>query len=228
MQSHQVLALLKKKSPSIIFLGMLVATLSFWILLMKEENFKVSTDYLIVQNNSSNQDYYTLSKSSEYIGKVLKEGTYSELFIDEVIKTGKVNSEFLPFNKKDKLEQWSKKVQVNLNQELGIINVYVFDDNQKQAQSISEAVSEVMTKKNNLFRGEGQDMEIKIMSGPVTEKNPSIANIVAVLVAGFVLGIMIMSLWYIIKEDQRKKKVISTFAPNDNILQNLNSFGNNE
>lgn len=216
MQSYQILALIKKKMPSVLFWGMLVATLSFWVLLVKEENFKVNTDYLIVQNNSSNQDYYTLSKSAEYIGKVLKEGTYSELFIDEVIKTGKVNSEFLPFNKKDRLEQWSKKVQVNLNQELGIINVYVYDDNQKQAQAISEAVSEVMTKKNNLFRGEGQNIEIKVMSGPVVEKNPSVANIIIVLIAGFVLGTMIMSLWYIINEDKRKRQVISSFAANSN------------
>ena len=128
MQSNQILTLIKKKTGSILLFGVLVAAVSFSALIFKEKNFKVSTDYLITQNQTGSQDFYTLSKSAQYVGKILNEGIYSELFINEVTKTGKVNPEFLPFDKKAELTQWGNTVQVNLNPDLGILSVQVFDN----------------------------------------------------------------------------------------------------
>ena len=207
MQNNQILALIKKKAGSIILFGILVASLSFLLLVVKEKNFKVSTDYLIVQNQTASQDFYTLSKSAEYIGKILKEGVSSELFINEITKTGKVNAEFLPFDKKEKLKQWGNTVQVGLNPDLGIISVQVFSDNQRQAQAIADATAEVLTTKNNIFRGDGQNIVVKVLSGPVVEKNPSIGNISAVSTAGFILGVMLSSLWFVYKNEKRKNNV---------------------
>jgi capsular polysaccharide biosynthesis protein len=193
-----LLAKMKEKTAFMALSGLLLAALSFLFLVITEKNYKVSTDYLIVQNQSGSQDFYTLSKSAEYIGKVLNEGVYSELFIDEVVKTGKVNAEFLPFDKKDKLKQWSKIVKVNRNAELGILSIEVFDNDKRQAANISDAIADVLTNKNNLFRGEGQNINVKVLSGPVTEKNPSITNIAAAMIGGFVLGFLLsaMSVYY--------------------------------
>ena len=63
----------------------------------------------------------------------------------------------------------------------------------------------MLTTKSDLFIGEGQNVDVKILSGPVTEKNPSIENIIAVTIAGFVLGIILSSLWYVFKDERRKK-----------------------
>lgn len=205
MQNNQVLALISRKIGGVFLFGALIAALSFFLLVVKEKNFKVGTDYLIVQNQTSSQDFYTLSKSAEYIGKILKEGVYSEIFISEVAKTGKVNAEFLPYDKKEKLKIWSDAVQVSLNPDLGIISVQVFDNNQGSASAISQAIAEVLTTKSRLFYGEGQNIDVKILSGPVLEKNPSIMNIAAVSIGGFALGIMLAALWVIFKEDHRKK-----------------------
>ncbi len=192
------MAKMKEKTAFMALSGLLLAALSFLFLVITEKNYKVSTDYLIVQNQSGSQDFYTLSKSAEYIGKVLNEGVYSELFIDEVVKTGKVNAEFLQLDKKDKLKQWSKIVKVNRNAELGILSIEVFDNDKRQAANISDAIADVLTNKNNLFRGEGQNINVKVLSGPVTEKNPSITNIVAAMIGGFVLGFLLsaMSVYY--------------------------------
>ena len=126
MQFNQILPLIRLKLAGIIMFGLLVAAFSFLALVVKEKNFKVNTAYLIVQNQGLNEDYYTLSKSAEYVGKVLGEGIYSELFIDEVLKTGKVNPEFLPFDKKEKMKEWGKNVEVRRNPDLGIMSIEVF------------------------------------------------------------------------------------------------------
>ena len=100
MQGNQFLALVKRKVGIIVLLGILVAALSFLFLVVSQKNFKVSTDFLVVQNQTSGQDYYSLSKSAEYIGSILSESIHSEAFINEVVKTGKVDNEFLPFDKR--------------------------------------------------------------------------------------------------------------------------------
>ena len=81
---------------------------------------------------------------------------------------------------------------------------------------------------------------MKVLSGPVLERNPSVANILAVSFGGFALGIMIALLWIVSKEDKRKKEIFSrgsnasispvmkqdieeVFAPQDNMEGNFMS-----
>ena len=211
-QYSEFMALVRQKLGSIILLGILLSALSFLFLVSNERNFKVSTDYLVVQNSSNSTDTYALAKSAEYIGRILAEGMRSELFINEVIKTGKVNPEFLPFDKKEKLKNWEKMVRVEQNANLGIISVSVFNDSQRQAAGIAEAVSEVLTTKNNLFRGEGQHIEVRILSGPVVEKNPSLADIIAAAVAGFVFGSFVSVVFIYYKTPGKTKTYGSSAA----------------
>jgi len=194
-QNIDIVALIKGKRVSIVLGSILVAALSFLFLVVSQKNFKVSTDYLIVQNQSGSQDFYTLSKSSQYIGKVLGEGAYSELFIDQVQQTGKVNREFLPFDKKEKLKEWSKTVSVKQNPDLGIITIEVFNNDQRDALAISSAVADVLTTKNSLFLGDGQNVEVKILSGPVLEKNQSVPNIIAAIIGGLLFGCLLTIAW---------------------------------
>ena len=171
-----------------------MAICSFAFLLLSQKKYKVETSYLIVQSQSAGQDFYTLSKSAEYLGKILGESVYSELFIDEVVRTQKVRSEFLPFERAEKLEYWSEMVRVSRNAEVGIITVDVYNDSQKDAMNISQAISDVLTNKNSLFRGDGQNVEVKILSGPIWQNNPSVINVVLTTGGGFVLGFFLMGM----------------------------------
>lgn len=198
--------------------GLFLSSISFLFLVLNEKNFKVNSDFLIVQNANASQDAYSLSKSAEYFGKVLSESVYSELFINEVVKTGKVNAEFLPFDKKEKIKTWSKIVSASQNSNLGIINIKVFDNNQKQAIAISEGVSEVLTTKNNLFRGEGQNIEVKILSGPIIEKNPSILNIMAIILGGFLFGFLLSAVLVYYKSQQNKSENPEFFPQNEDYV----------
>ena len=194
MKQGYILALMKEKRGAIITAGLLLAALSFLFLIVSEKKFKVNSDFLVVQNAAGSQDIYTLAKSAEYMGKVLNEAVYSELFIDAVEKTGKVNPEFLPFEKKDRLKEWSKIVKVSRNGDLGIISVQSFYDDSKQAMAISNAVAEVLTTKNNLFRGEGQSIEVRVLSGPVIERNPAPLDIAIAMLGGFFFGMLLMAI----------------------------------
>lgn len=203
-------------------MGVLVAALSFLFLVVSQKNFKVGTEFLIVQNQSGAQDFYSLSKSAEYIGKILNEAVYSELFIDEVVKTEKVNSEFLPFNKKDRMDDWKKIVKVNNNPQLGILEVDTFGNDQKETLAISEAISQVLTTKNNLFRGEGQNIDVRILSGPILENNPSFSDITLVMIAGFLAGVVMSIFWIIYVPKKNTDKFVLYTGKEENISGRFN------
>lgn len=195
MKNDQILALIKQKIGILILVGVLVSALSFLFLVVTEKNFKVSTDFLVIQSQSGSQDYYSLSKSAEYISKILSGSVYSELFIDEVVNTGKVDKEFLPFDKKKKLEEWSEIVKVKRNFQLGIVGVEAFGNSQRNTINLSNGIAEVLTTKNSLFVGENKNISVKILSGPIIEKNPSLNKIISVAVGGFLLGVLISFTW---------------------------------
>lgn len=153
--------------------------------------FQAKTDFLVVQANTQSQDFYTQFKSSEYLGNVLSEAIYSERFIDAVVETGKVNNEFLPFDKKDKLDTWRKMVDVQKNLELGIITVTIKSGTERDANRVMGGVSQVLTERNSLFRGgDEKSVEIRILSGPIIERNPSMAKIATIVGGGFATGFL--------------------------------------
>mgnify|MGYP000999231772 CR=1 FL=1 len=207
-QNNQFLSVIKQNIGIITLAGILVGSLSFFFLVLNEKGFKVQNDFLIVQNQNEGQDYYTLSKSAEYLGNVLGESVYSELFIDEVVNTGKVSNSFLSLNKKERMKEWSKMVKVTRNPQLGMIGIAVLNDNQKTASNVSDGIGEVLTKKNYLFRGNGQDIEVRILTGPIVEKNPSFTNLFLVIVGGFLMGAILSIFWLYYRNERDSENLI--------------------
>lgn len=190
--TSQFLGLVRTKYLALLLAGILMGSLSFMFVVIKEKNFRVNSEYLIVQDvKTGPQDFASVSRSVQYISKVMGEAIYSELFIDEVVKTGKMDSEHLPFNKKDRLDEWSKIIKVDRDTDLGLIRITVLDNDQQTALDISQGVQEVLTTRNFLFRGSGQDVDFRVLSGPIVEKNPTLPNVLLSIVSGFMLGSLI-------------------------------------
>lgn len=193
---------IKARFGWIVLTSILIAAASFLFLIMTQSAFKVRTDFLITQSNSGSQDFYSLSRSAEYAGKVLSEAVYSERFVEAVVETGKVRSDFLPADKKERLDQWSEMIKIQKNLELGMIQVSVLHDNQRDALQISQAVADVLTQKNSQFRGGDENsVSVRILSGPIIEKNPSIIEIILVFIGGFLFGMLLSIFWIFIKTE---------------------------
>lgn len=190
IQGKIVLDYMKKNAGAIIVVGLLVALVSFFILISTEKRFKATTDFLIVQDQMGTQDFYSLSKSAEFLGGVLSEAVYSSVFIEEVKKTGKIEEGFFPDSERERLKEWEKIVKIERSPQLGIVKVEVFDNSYENALNLSEAIAEIMTKKNHLFRGR-VNLDVRILTGPVLERNPGNKEVAMAVVGGFALGVML-------------------------------------
>lgn len=208
MNGELVLRLAKKEWGMIVLVGLLAGALSFVALVGTQKSFRANSDLLVVQNQNGFSDYYALSKSADYLAGVLIESIYSEKFLEEVNATGIISTNFLPVDKLERLKEWNRIVRVSKNSNTGMLSIEVFGDTQNQVLEISNAILNVLTNKSFLFLGKGQDIEIRILSGPLYEKNPSIANIILAGGGGFVIGVLLMLMWIFYKVEFGKYRNI--------------------
>lgn len=208
MGNQYLFALIRSKIGTLLLWGLLFGALSFFGLVMTEKPFQTKMDFLVVQANASSQDFYTQFKSSEYLGKVLSESIYSERFINALVETGKVNKEFLPFDKGDRLATWSKMVTVEKNLELGIISVTVKGEKERDVARVMDGIAVVLTEKNALFRGgDEKSVEIRILSGPILSENPDLSKILKVVMVAFLAGVFMATFFIVVKSEASSRPV---------------------
>ncbi|MFA5993538.1 MAG: hypothetical protein WC823_01110 [Parcubacteria group bacterium] len=195
MNLESMLRLAKKELGLVILVGLLVSAASFAVLVVSQKNFRASSDLLVVQNQNGFSDYYALSKSADFLSGVLVESIYSEKFLDEINTTKIVSESFLPLDKKERLDEWNKIVKISKNSNAGILNIEVFGNSQKQVVEISDAILDVLKNKSFLFLGKGQDIDIRVLSGPIYEKNPSFVSIFLAVGGGFFVGALLALMW---------------------------------
>jgi capsular polysaccharide biosynthesis protein len=190
-------SLLRGKIGIIILFGLIISLLSFYAFIFTQKKYVVTTDYLIVQDQMGTQDFYSLSKSAEYLGGVLSEAVYSSVFVSELKNTGKIGDAYFSVSEKDLMKKWKKSVEIERSLNLGILKIKVYDNDKETAIGLSQGISEIMVTKNYLFRGK-VNLDVRVLSGPIAEKNPSISKILLVTMGGFVLGALlkIMYIYY--------------------------------
>ncbi len=209
MSHESFFLILKRKWGSLFLSALLAGSLAFFSLVFFSKHFKATTDFLVVQTGTSqSQDFYSMLKSSEYLGKVLSQSVGSEKFIGAVVETGGVDGNFLPNNPKDRLEKWEKMVKVENNPDVGSLHIEVFGDNDRDTLRVAQAVGQVLTEKNVLFRsGEEKSVEIRTLSGPIIEKNPSIERIVLATGAGAFFGFSLFMLFVLLKSEAKSREL---------------------
>jgi len=203
MTFEKIAYLAKNKVKTMILTGLFLGALSFLFLVVSQKNFKISSDFLVVQNQAGFSDYYALSKTADYLSGVLMESIYTEKFLEEIDQTGIISTEaFLPKDKIKRLEAWSKMIKISKNPNLGMVHIEILNNNQKQGMDIANAVLNVITTKHYTFLGRGQYVDVRILNGPIWEKNPSIENVIIVVIGGIIIGMILSFIWLYYKEEK--------------------------
>ena len=219
MSNMWILQFVWKKLGSFVLSGLVFAAIGFMLLVFVSPRAEVQTDYLVTQGDTTGKDFYTLARSSDYIGKILNEVMYSDRFISEVIATGKVSAESLPFDKRNQLKEWRRTVKVEREADLGILRVTVLHDDNREAQKISQAISQVLIEKNSIFLGTGdKNVPVSILSGPLAEWNPNVGEIISVVLSGFFFGMVVTFIILLLREEKKKKAQNDLFFIEDTIV----------
>lgn len=184
-------------------LGIAIAVFGVAAAFVVQERFKASADFMI-SSAQEGQDYYTATRSAEYMSRVLSEIVYSESFIAAVVDTKRVDTAFLPRDKKDRLEQWSKMLAVKKNGELGLIRISVTGESDREVSRISQAIIAVLGEKSaELFGNGGDKVSVRLLSGPIIENNPSASALGSIVIIGLMFGVFAVFAWRLVREEFR-------------------------
>lgn len=197
------LRIAKESIPQGLVLGTLLVVFGIAAAFVFQERFKASADFMI-SSTQEGQDYYTATRSAEYMSRVLGEILYSESFITAIVDTGRVDSNFLPRDKKTRLDDWSKMLQVKTNSELGFIQVSISGKSEREVSKISQAVIAVLGEKGSeLFGSGGEKVSVRLLSGPIIENNPSPFELGIIALVGLILGFFLNFTWHLVREEFR-------------------------
>jgi capsular polysaccharide biosynthesis protein len=189
---HTLLSFLGRHLRTSLLVGAVFSAFGFLSVLFLMPAYSVRTDYFITQEDAGTKDYYEISRSAEYMSKVLSEVVGSERFIAAVIDTGRTKEGFLPRDKKEKLASWKRMVRIGKRLDLGIVSVTVSSDDLDMAERVALGVSEVFIDHNGAFLGTGdRNIPVSVLSGPIAERNPGLPTVVLSVVGGFVGGFLL-------------------------------------
>ena len=197
------LRIAKESIPQGLAMGILLTIFGIAAAFVFQERFKASADFMI-SSTQEGQDYYTATRSAEYMSRVLGEILYSESFITAIVDTWRVDINFLPRDKKTRLDDWSKMLQAKTNSELGFIQVSISGKSGREVSKISQAVIAVLGEKGSaLFGSGGEKVSVRLLSGPIIENNPSPSELSIIALVGLILGFFLNFTWRLVREEFR-------------------------
>jgi capsular polysaccharide biosynthesis protein len=192
MGYSQILAIIRQKMGIMFLVGLLLAAVTFWGIMLISPKYQSNFDVLVIQNQEGFVDSYTLAKSTEHFSKLLSESIYTETFLTKAVEGYPDLSKILPIDRENRMKAWGKMVRTSLNMELGMIHIKILANDKNQAENISKTVAGVLASNNNLFISENQKIEVRMINAPVIKNNPGIAMLALSSGASFLVGLLLV------------------------------------
>jgi capsular polysaccharide biosynthesis protein len=188
--------LLKRKKGTIFTLVFIIIVLTLGISLLNTLKYEAKSRLLVVQNTTGN-DPYTISKSNEYLGNLFAQVVYSGSFYNLVLGSQyDVDKSYFSGTYNDQMKKWGNTNQTKTISDTGIIEINVYHPNPYQAQQIALAVNDVLINKNSNYQGNGQGIKVNIIDQPLISTYPVKPNLPQNLALALASGLL-LSLFYI-------------------------------
>ncbi|MCX6800533.1 MAG: hypothetical protein NT091_05310 [Candidatus Falkowbacteria bacterium] len=179
------------KWRDILNVTLLACILASIITVVQPLKYRSSMNLLVIQEGTVNLDYYTASKSTQYLSDILTQVIYSSSFFDNVMNSGfKINNNFSTDEQKRKKE-WAKTVDAAAMKDTGIISVDAYSTDRNQVEQIVQAVSYILKTKNSEYHGSGDSVKVKIIDQPITTNWPVRPNLFSNLAIGAITGLFV-------------------------------------
>jgi len=200
MTLKQTIKIIYQRKWLVFWITVLGAVLAFDLAVFQTPEYKAVSKVLVVQKQTAGQDIYSVSKSAQYLCRVLKEGIYSDSFFEKVISlSGQVNQSDFSLGLKERRKQWEKAVKVKIIRDLGVIEVGVFYPEKEKAEQINLAIDNVLEKNHQFYHGSGQNVELRILDKPLVSEKPVTLNLWAVTILGALVGFFLSSVFVLRK-----------------------------
>lgn len=145
---------------------------------------------LLISQNMTGSDPYTVSKSNQYLSNLFSQVVYSSSFFNLVSDAGfNVDNSYFGYDYKKQMKTWKKTIEARSVGDTGILEIYIYHPNTYQAQQISLAVNQVLISQSSNYQKGGDKVFISVIDQPLTSSYPVKPNIVLNAIFALLLGI---------------------------------------
>lgn len=170
----------------------IMATVTF----IQPLKYSVSSRLLISQNLSGS-DPYTVSKSNQYLSNLFAQVIHSSSFFTLVSSTGfNIDKSYFGENYKQQMKTWGKTIEARSVGDTGIIEISVYHANTYQAQQIALAANQVLINQSSNYQKGGNDVTITVIDQPLTSSYPVKPNVIINSIIALILGLS-ASIFYV-------------------------------
>ncbi len=230
MELKDFFHILKRRQGVIFYAWLIFIILGSAATFSQSLKYEASSKLLIVQNVSGS-DPYTVSKSNQYLGSLFSQVVYSNSFFELVTSSNNFNIDKTYFtdNYKKQMTIWSKTISAKSN-DSGIIEISIYHPNPYQAKQIALGVNDVLINQGFNYQGGTEGIKIKIIDQPLVSDYPVKPNIVFNFLAFSALGIFAGIIFLYLSPNKKtpsKKTLKQINAQNINLAQlqeNPNDF----
>jgi len=136
---------LKKRKGKLIVFVLIFLIVAAAISFSQPLKYKANSRLLIIQENSTS-DPYTIAKSNQYVGSLLSEAVYSGSFLELLAtnNSSNINWSYFTGNYKQQLKLWKKTVSARNINNTGVMEVAVYHPDSNQAKQIAIAVNNLL------------------------------------------------------------------------------------
>lgn len=165
---------------------------------------------LLISQNISGADPYTVSKSNQYLSNLFSQVVYSSSFFNLTTSAGfNIDTSYFGNDYKTQMKVWEKTIEARSVGDTGIMEIYIYHPNTYQAQQIAMAVNQALISKSFNYQQGGDQVAISVIDQPLTSSFPVKPNLILNFVAALILGVAASGLWiyfFPVKEHRRQPK----------------------
>lgn len=194
MEINTFLAIFKRRKNIVLFFVLAFILAAAAVTFSQPLKYRASSRLLMIQEGT-NSDAYSVAKANQYLGSLLAESAYSGSFFDLLSSSNNQSIDWGYFSGsyKQQIKTWKKTIYARNVSDTGIIEIEIYHPNADQAKQISLAVDNMLMTQNNLYQNSNSNLKIKVIDQPIVSSFPVKPNLFinfgAALIFGFLLGL---------------------------------------
>jgi len=203
MEFNQFWQIFSRKKQTIFSIMLIAIVIVLVVSILSPIKYGAQSRVLVMQERT-NVDAYTLSRTNEYLGNLFSQIVYSSSFFELVIrnKNYQVDHNYFGSQQSEQLKKWRNTVNARSYGDTGIIEINVYHPVPQQANQIALAVNDTLTSDGHKYSG-NENIKINVIDQPLVSDRPVKPNIPYTF-AITIIGSFILALIFIYIFPERK------------------------
>lgn len=209
MEVKDFFHILKRRPGVVIYFWLVFIILAAGLTFSQPLKYEAKSRLLIVQDVTG-VDPYTVSKSNQYLSSLFSQVAYSNSFFNLVVGSDKfdIDENYFSSDYKKQMKTWQKTISAQ-STDTGIISISIYHPNTYQARQLALGVNDALMNQGFNYQSGGEGVTVKIIDQPLISDYPVKPNIIFNFLAFSFLGIMAGLVYlYFFPHKRAKKKVI--------------------